>query len=127
MILITGCGRSGTTLLFDLLRANLPEETTCLNEPRLLHLPSLDIWSPNPSPIDGPCPSYLQSLRQILPTSQYLEKTPEHALRPLFLSFLRTSVSLTQINIVRNWPSVALSISRFCCLDWYGYDDAKWA
>ena len=59
MILITGCGRSGTTMLFDLLRSNIGENSICLNEPRLLHLPDLDIWSPNSTSIDGQCNEYI--------------------------------------------------------------------
>lgn len=48
-IFITGCGRSGTTLLFKLLSESAPEGSLCLNEPREIYLNAdakeFDIWS----------------------------------------------------------------------------------
>lgn len=84
MILITGCGRSGTTMLFDLLKANIGQNSICLNEPRLLHLPKLDLWSPNANDIDGDCQNYIENLRTHILSDGliYLEKMPEHTLRP---------------------------------------------
>lgn len=90
-VFITGCGRSGTTLLFQMLSdpENLTQDQILsLNEPRELYLnaaESFDIWSSQAAnrgatltipPAVGPIIGYLAAGRQV-----YLEKMPEHILR----------------------------------------------
>lgn len=88
-----------------------------------------DIWSKNCEKTEIDCSkkeyveSYLMSLSQVCEGTNYLEKMPEHALR---INFLREVKPKKVIFVDRCWVDVALSITKFCQEDWYGYKDAKW-
>ena len=116
--MVTGCGRSGTTMLFDLIKANI--QTIALNEPRLLYLQKtshFDMWSKSATgdlfDAEHLASEYFESLCNIYPNSTlpYLEKMPEHALRPNFLENLSQLVNLKVVNIHRCWVDVCFSIS----------------
>ena len=130
MVLVTGCGRSGTTMLWQLIKANyLPiNEVVALNEPRLLYLQKsrhFDMWSKlskgriQDFDQEQLCEEYLNTVSEVIDNQSvvYLEKMPEHSLRKNFLSSLHKALkdNLTVINITRCWVDVSSSISEFCC------------
>jgi hypothetical protein len=92
-IFITGCGRSGTTLMFTLLSKFLWKTHLCLNEPREIFINSdlnFDIWS-KAAAERGNSPSFLiqkpervsEWISYIADGREggYIEKMPEHILR----------------------------------------------
>ena len=81
ILIITGCGRSGTTLLFNLIKN---EKILALDEPRELYLnawgPEFDIWSSKSEERNSSIiPNKVKALS--LPVLKYLEKMPEHIFR----------------------------------------------
>jgi hypothetical protein len=133
IVFVTGCGRSGTTLMFDLLRESF--HALALNEPREIYLNAcgrgFDIWSKKATKgtfkLDN-----LERLRELLDyltrgRELYIEKMPEHILRvpELIKAFPQTKFIYMQ----RHWYEVAYSISHSfggTSFYWYGYDSAKW-
>lgn len=79
---ITGCGRSGTTLMFELLKESVE---LALDEPRELYLngwgKDFDIWSVKSKERAGKIiPTIVKEI--YLPgIKNYLEKMPEHIFR----------------------------------------------
>ena len=148
VIYVIGCGRSGTTMVFDILRNLLKVEALSLDEPRALYMQNgnkvkFDIWSKSAfdnysqnesqkSAIECSEPdfvnSYLSSVSKIsCAKSMLLEKMPEHILRPSFLNQISSQIKGTKVILVqRHWYDVSLSISQFCATDWYGYNSVKW-
>lgn len=91
VLFVTGCGRSGTTIAFSLLKTNSTLKLVKLDEPREIYLsyigPCFDIWSAlsrsrkgvlNPQ-ITNPLSSVLRQIDNNPIT--YIEKMPEHILR----------------------------------------------
>ena len=70
--------------------------------------------------------SYLKSLSQVVPegSTKYLEKMPEHVLRVNLMKKVNPSKI---IFVEKCWVDVALSITKFCIEDWYGFKDSKWS
>ena len=93
-IFITGCGRSGTTLMFTLLSKLLGKTHLCLNEPREIYINadlSFDIWS-KAAADRGNSPSiiiqkpervskWISYIAEGHEGGGYIEKMPEHILR----------------------------------------------
>ena len=92
-IFITGCGRSGTTLMFTLLSKLFGKTHLCLNEPREIYINadlSIDIWS-KAAADRGNSPSFvIQKPERVSEwisyiaeghEGGYIEKMPEHILR----------------------------------------------
>jgi Sulfotransferase family len=139
VIIITGCGRSGTTLCLKLLTSDKP----CfkLDEPRELYMSLMgeqfDIWSVKsktrngllkPAAIQTSFVPVLRALSTDAPI-HYIEKTPEHIFRLEQISILCPSAKF--IYIQRNWISVALSIWEITDqsrkpIRWYGAGGCKW-
>lgn len=148
-VFITGCGRSGTTILGEALSHH--PAITYLNEPREIWeqaYPETDIWSEEASRRGGRL--HLDQRDCLLRKSEKLgdgfrkqvllagktrlvEKLPENNFR---LEFIRAIFpNALFLHIVRNGIEVARSISRACKDSrasgpewpyWFGVDDYKW-
>ena len=52
---------------------------------------------------------------------------PENYLRPNLFEYLKCkNIKVNVIKVERCWVDVAVSISKFCVTDWYGYKSVKW-
>ncbi|CDW75120.1 UNKNOWN [Stylonychia lemnae] len=141
-VFITGCGRSGTSFIFEQLSKHIDTQTQAkmlaLNEPRELYINSFgqdsyDIWSVksnrNTAKISldkEKSEVYLQYLDYICQDkSIYLEKMPESIIRADQL--LKILPRCLIIYMKRSWIDVALSIAAFGSnSQWYGQNDTKW-
>ena len=140
LLFIVGCGRSGTTLLFNLTQPTVSPDAVSvkLDEPREFYLsfwsPSFDIWSSRSKEREGrlvpesgeqSAPSFDRMLQALhdhkkegetnaSQTLNYLEKMPEHVLRvPQLLDLYKgEGRSIKFIYVERDWLPVALSIHR---------------
>ena len=138
-LMITGCGRSGTTLFLKLISTQRPYIK--LDEPRELYMSlygeEFDIWSVKSIQRSGKIkPTSLHSsftsvLRAFSPDSpiHYIEKTPEHILR--YESILKICPKAKFVYMQRDWISVALSIWEITDksrkpIRWYGAGGCKW-
>lgn len=142
IVFVIGCGRSGTTLLSQILSKH--PSTLFLNEPRSLWLtafPELDVWSMTallnskhtlcPSSYDNldanrdQMLAFYQSLLTKYDKQIVIEKFPSHCFRTDFLRQLFPKCKI--LHIVRNGHSVARSIQKFTANAWYGVDGkVKW-
>lgn len=140
---IVGCGRSGTTLLGELLSQH--RDVAYLNEARRIWIsavPQTDVWSVQAMSMmrDGrldvdPAAAgaeRIATLRQMfhaqwvrIGRQMLVEKLPENAFR---LRLLRAAFPAARIvHVVRDGRAVAKSIARFNAADWYGPVGAlKW-
>ena len=140
---IVGCGRSGTTLLGELLSQH--REVAYLNEARRIWIdavPQTDIWSVQALPMlrngrlnidpNSVDPTRMAHLRSVFHAQwarigrpHLVEKLPENAFR---IPFLRAAFPAARIvHVVRDGRAVAKSIARFNAADWYGPVGAlKW-
>ena len=136
MIFITGCGRSGTTLMFKLLSSAVGKNALTLNEPREIYLnadQNFDVWSKKASLSDVGNFNFsdLEKLKRIIShisqdKDAYIEKMPEHILR--FSSLSKALPNASFIYMYRNWFEVASSIKNSFgpSFNWYGFNSAKW-
>ncbi len=140
-VFLTGCGRSGTTILGAVLSRH--PAITYLNEPRHLWVrcyPETDIWSPlaerrggalvlDASICTGRRSRRLRALfaDEVRATGRprLLEKLPINSFRLPFLDAIFPGALF--LHIVRNGLEVAASIARECAEGrWYGESDYKW-
>lgn len=140
-VFIIGCGRSGTTLLGELLSKH--PDVLFLNEPRELWFsayPETDIWSKNAEVHNGRL--YLNESDEISYKSAKLrslfynelvrkkkklliEKTPINCFRLALID--RIFKNAKYIHIFRNGIDVAKSIELRCRVGkWYGINNYKW-
>ncbi|CAJ1441844.1 unnamed protein product [Effrenium voratum] len=138
---VIGCGRSGSTILSEILSHY---SLVFLNEPRQLWLPHLplDVWSaksdgqltPQVSDLEHLAAAMKSNYRRaaalLAPGAQepvlILEKFPEHAFRVDLLRELGRGLGARFLHLVRQGLPVARSISCFGQAAWYGMRDEKW-
>jgi hypothetical protein len=139
-VFLTGCGRSGTTILGTTLSQH--PLVTYLNEPRDLWVsgyPQTDIWSPEARRRNGAlimtaavCSRRRnRRLRRLFASAivrgrpRLIEKLPINNFR---LGFIRAVFpDALFVHIVRNGLDVADSIARRCAEGgWFGVNDYKW-
>lgn len=138
---ITGCGRSGTTILGRTLSNH--SDLVYLNEPRRIWVdayPQVDVWSSKAPDRHGQlvmtardaAPSQTQKIKRALhfktlthKGTYLLEKEPATNFRLPFLHHLFPGAKL--IHLFRNGLEVARSIERYAQkYPWFGVDDYKW-
>eukprot|EP00397_Hematodinium_sp_SG-2012_P051328 GEMP01060080.1.p1 GENE.GEMP01060080.1~~GEMP01060080.1.p1 ORF type:complete len:367 (+),score=60.43 GEMP01060080.1:52-1101(+) len=133
---VIGCGRSGTTLLAQILAAH--PQVCVLNEPRLLWREKWDVWSVNAETCGGklkaqdmPDDAIMNHYRQVSQITRkpwIVEKFPEHGFKLGALQALwRTQQGHAVFVYVKRQPrAVAKSISKFSFPAWYGACGYKW-
>ena len=141
-VFIVGCGRSGTTLIGNIL--NKHEDVLFLNEPRSIWLsvfPECDVWSFkalfNKSSITL-CPlftdieiktkrikGFYRRLLEKYNKKIIVDKFPSHSFRIDLLQKMFPKCKI--IHIKRNGYNVSKSISKFTMNAWYGiHGNIKW-
>ena len=144
-VFITGCGRSGTTILGETLSHH--PSIAYLNEPRDIWeqvLPQSDIWSAeairngklyidetsiteqNQTSLTNRFSSAIDAAGR----QRLVEKLPENSFRMRFIEAVFPDAMF--IHIIRDGREVARSIAQACSANrfteapWYGIQDAKW-
>lgn len=135
---LTGCGRSGTTILGTVL-GQRPEVCFVNDRFRLWTepFPAADIWSRRPEParvVLGPADATAEGRRALLSRLERLRGSASVVVEKLAINnfrlpFLRALAPEARfINIRRHGVEVARSIARKAAAgEWYGAKDRKWA
>lgn len=138
-VFIVGCGRSGTTILGELISQH--PAVLYLNEPYLIWEldPRTDIWTERAKRRRGRLeltandvkPLAAKRIRKAFQLhlwkagkQQIVEKLPINSFRLGFLMSMFPDARV--LHIIRNGAEVARSISKFGPGEWYGFDDYKW-
>ena len=139
-VFVVGCGRSGTTILGNLLGQH--PKLAYLNEPRDIWAtaPTTDIWSDAATRRNGELrltsadatPETASSITRefILAThkqraKRLVEKLPINSFRIDFINAIFPDALF--IHLIRNGIEVARSIERVApTFNWYGHNDYKW-
>lgn len=139
-VFLTGCGRSGTTILGETLSRH---PSICyLNEPRYIWIscyPETDIWSSKAPHRNGRpyltgdicTPQRNRKLRNffyyesfLAGKPRFIEKLPINTFR---LNFIHTIFpDALFLHIIRNGIEVAHSIEKMSKYGWFGVNDYKW-